>query len=138
MIPDLTGKTRSALSLWAGLSVTEFERLSQPWLRVDYPAGHCLYTAVETGEFLYLVVAGQVALRDERGETVTILGPGAILGQMSLLGICLAPYTAHTAVETDLYLLSRAHAEQMMKQISQSVGLDWLTKRLPSPSVPLL
>lgn len=109
MIPDLTGKTSSAVSLLAGLSVAEFEVLSRPWLRVRYPAGHCLYTAVEKGDLLYILHTGQVALHNEAGEPITRLGPGAIFGQMPLLGLCLAPYTAHTAVETDLYLLSRAH-----------------------------
>lgn len=115
MIPDLTDKTSSVVTLFAGLSVPEFAVLSRPWLRVRYPAGHCLYTAVEKGDLLYILHTGQVTLQDETGEPISRLGPGAIFGQMPLLGLCLAPYTAYTAVETDLYLLSRAHVAQMMR-----------------------
>lgn len=115
MLPDLAGKTLPAVSLFAGLTPTEFVALQRPWLSVRYPAGHCLVASSMTGEWLYVLRAGQVVLQSAQGEVLTVLGAGATLGEMGLVGLSLAPYEAYTAVASELYLLSRAHVEQMIR-----------------------
>lgn len=112
-LPDLHGHTLAAVTLFDGLTLAEFTVLSRPWLRAQFPAGYRLSGGA--GEVLYVVVAGQVALQDEAGEVLTVLGAGAVLGQMPWVGVQWRGYEAHTAVDSDLYLLSRANVEQMIR-----------------------
>ena len=48
------------------------------------PAGHVLFAEGTQGEMMYVVLEGEVELR-VRGQVVDRVGPGGVLGEMSLI-----------------------------------------------------
>jgi len=67
-----------------------------------YPAGRAVMTEGEKGGFMYVVLAGSVAV-SIKSTTVARIGPGGLLGEMALLDQ--SPRAASAVAETDSSLL---------------------------------
>jgi CRP/FNR family cyclic AMP-dependent transcriptional regulator len=89
MIETIEAMELKDLALFAGLPEDELQGIAQLTRRTTVPAGTILITAQVPGEAVYFILAGSVKvqlLRESGGElTLALLGPGDIVGEMSLI-----------------------------------------------------
>jgi CRP/FNR family transcriptional regulator, cyclic AMP receptor protein len=75
--------------LFAGLSEHELASIGETCLARDYPTGAVVVRQGEGGLGLYIIIRGsaQVTQHQEDGDErlISLLGPGAVFGEMSLL-----------------------------------------------------
>jgi selenocysteine lyase/cysteine desulfurase/CRP-like cAMP-binding protein len=77
-----------ACAFFEGLEDAELRRLFEAMEEVDLAADETLFAAGEPAEALFVVVAGTVEVTLERGSQrhrLGVLGPGKVLGELSLL-----------------------------------------------------
>lgn len=120
--------------LFEGMSTAEFEAWCGRWTMTEFAAGRVLFKPHQPGQLLLLVYSGRVALyRLWQGEKKVLrtLGPGAIFGQMPLVGQVLPNCFAATTAASRLVILSRAAMEQLIRQ-RPAVGLKILAQAGPS------
>jgi CRP-like cAMP-binding protein len=96
----------AAVPLFRGCTKNELKSLDRATTRADYAAGHVLCREGAIGRELIILLEGQAAVARD-GVQITVLGPGAFIGEMSLLdgGPRSATVTALTELST-LVLLS--------------------------------
>ena len=79
-----------------------------------YPAGRTVFAEGEPGETMYVVIEGEVELR-VKGQTVERLGPGGMLGEMSLLDAAPRSATAVAGTEAKLVPVDRRRFASMIR-----------------------
>jgi CRP-like cAMP-binding protein len=76
-----------------------------------YHRGEFIYLPGDPSDAVYFIKAGRVrlAFRDERGErqTIAILGPGELFGELILSGEALQEFSAQALTETRVYVLDK-------------------------------
>ncbi len=76
--------------LFAGIEAAELERVEHFMTPFRAPAGEVLFGQGEEGDRVYVVESGSVGVQLERTggevESLATIGPGEVLGEMSLLG----------------------------------------------------
>lgn len=94
-----------AIAFFRGLEEEAMAEISRDLHRRDLPSGAQLITAEMPGESVYFVARGsikvQILLADGREVTLAVLGPGQMVGEMSLIdeaarsadAVCLEPTT---------------------------------------------
>ena len=78
-----------------------------------YPAGRTVFVEGEPGETMYVVIEGEVELR-VKGQTVERLGPGGMLGEMSLVDAAPRSATAVAGTEAKLVPVDRRRFASMI------------------------
>ena len=96
------------IPLFAGCTKKELERLARAGDEVDMEAGSLLADQGQTGREAFVILAGSVSVR-RNGRKVAALGPGAIVGELSLLDH--GPRTATVTCDTDckVFVISQRH-----------------------------
>lgn len=79
-----------------------------------YPAGRTVFAEGEPGETMYVVIEGEVELR-VKGQTVECLGPGGMLGEMSLVDAAPRSATAVAGTEAKLVPVDRRRFASMIR-----------------------
>lgn len=90
------------VSLFAGLSARELHQIARLVNELELPAGTRLATAGEPGGEMFIIVAGEAAVRTPSGRTA-VLGAGDFFGEMSLLDA--EPRSATVDAATPMRLL---------------------------------
>jgi CRP-like cAMP-binding protein len=94
----------ASVSMFKGLGRKELEQIAQLVDEVDVPAGKVLMRQGQSGSEMFIVASGRFKV-ERNGSYVREVGPGAALGEMSLLSE--GPRTATvTAVEPSRILLA--------------------------------
>ena len=99
--------------LFAGLDPEEARSVLDSLVRVHVPRGDILFQEGDEGDTLYVIQTGKVKLgrrsSDGRENLLAVLGPGELIGELSLFdpGARPAPATALTDAE----VLQMGHAE---------------------------
>jgi len=88
--------------LFAGLSKKELEKLARASDDVKMTAGSLVVDQGQTGREAFVLLDGTVTVK-RNGRKVTTLGPGDVLGEMSLLDH--GPRTATVVCDTDCTML---------------------------------
>jgi len=85
-VPD--PKELGKLELFRGLSAAELERVNGLLGRTKFPAGAMIFTESQPGEVAYVVLSGTLKVSVLQGNgrelTLALLGPGEIVGELSL------------------------------------------------------
>jgi CRP/FNR family cyclic AMP-dependent transcriptional regulator len=80
--------TLSRISLFRGMPTRELERLTPLLHERNFPAGASVLTAEQPGEAIYIIIEGSVKIHlftpDGAEVILAVLGPGEIVGEMSL------------------------------------------------------
>ena len=79
-----------------------------------YAAGRTVFAEGEHGETMYVVIEGEVELR-VKGQTVERLGPGGMLGEMSLVDPAPRCATAIAGTEARLVPVDRRRFTSMIR-----------------------
>ena len=93
---DLLGE----IPLFRGCSKDELKHIDRAATQADYPAGQVLCSEGAVGRELIMLVDGEARI-ERGGKEIAVVGPGAFIGEMSLLdgGPRTATVTATTAVK---------------------------------------
>lgn len=113
----------SNIEIFQDLSLNELEAIDRQITMSSCEPGRIFYMPEETGEVLFLLKKGRVQLyRISPGGkklVVATLGPGAIFGEMSLVGQGMHNTFAEAVDECLLCVMSRADVERLMKEKPQ-------------------
>ncbi|MEN9504205.1 MAG: hypothetical protein RI958_131 [Actinomycetota bacterium] len=88
--------------LFSSCSQKDLEKIAKAGDEVTMPAGSLIVDQGQTGREAFVVLSGNVAVR-RNGKKVATLGPGSIVGELSLLDH--GPRTATVVCETECTFL---------------------------------
>lgn len=91
-----------SVPLFAGCSTKDLERIAKAGDEVAMPAGSLIVDQGQTGREAFVVLSGTVVVK-RNGKRVTTMGPGTLVGELSLLDH--GPRTATVVCETDCTFL---------------------------------
>jgi CRP/FNR family transcriptional regulator, cyclic AMP receptor protein len=96
------------VSLFQGCSTKELEKIAKASDEITMSAGTLIVDQGQTGREAFIVLEGTVTVK-RNGKKVASLGPGTVVGELSLLDH--GPRTATVICETEctLLLLSQRH-----------------------------
>lgn len=118
-----------SIALFKNLSNEDLKLIAGRLKKESYPKGSFVFREGDTGDTMYLVESGQVAVvrKDDR-ETVAYLGPGSFVGEISLL--LSQPRTASLKVmiDVDLWALRKQDFEELLAT-QPSIGME-MTREL--------
>lgn len=113
----------SSIEVFRDLSEQDIEDMARATTMSTCEAGRIFFTPDEAGEVLFLLKRGRVQLYRLSPEgkklVVATLGPGAIFGEMSLVGQGMHNTFAEAADECLLCIMSRADVERLILQRPQ-------------------
>ncbi len=102
--------------LFSSCSQRDLEKIAKAGEEVSMPAGTLIVDQGQTGREAFVVLDGTVVVK-RNGKKVTTLGPGTVVGELSLLDH--GPRTATVICETDcrLLLLSQRHFMAVVDEV---------------------
>jgi CRP/FNR family transcriptional regulator, cyclic AMP receptor protein len=110
----------SGVALFRGLTREQLSDLATLLKRRDYAAGVPVITADEPGETIYIVLAGSVKVHvehpDGTGVVLAILGPGEVVGEMSLADSLGRSASVTTLEETSFLWVDRATFRRSVRE----------------------
>lgn len=111
----------SGIPLFQGLSPEDLAQVESLVHERSFPAGSHVLAAEQPGEAVYFVLSGKlrIYLEEADGSTVTFafLGPGDILGEMSLVDETLRSASAVTLEPSILLWLDRATFQRCLRTL---------------------
>jgi len=123
---ELKIQALSEIEIFQDLTQLEMEQMDRTTTMSTCAPGRVFYGPDETGEVLFLLKSGRVQLYrlspDGKKLVVSILEPGAIFGEMSLIGQGMHNAFAQAIEECTLCVMSRMDVEQLLINKPQ-VGL---------------
>lgn len=104
--------------MFAGCSKRELQAILKAGDEITMTAGTLIVDQGQMGREAFVVLEGQVTVR-RNGRRVTSLGPGAVVGELSLLDH--GPRTASVVCDTDctLFVLDQRHFQRVVEQHPQ-------------------
>jgi CRP-like cAMP-binding protein len=90
------------VSLFAGCSAKDLSKIAKASDEIRVPAGHMICDQGQMGREAFVVMTGSATVR-RNGKKVASLGPGSVVGELSLLDH--GPRTATVVTDTDCDLL---------------------------------
>ena len=91
-----------SIGLFSALSRKELQRVAKVSDEVKVPKGHELARQGDVGREMFVLVAGEATVK-RNGRKITSIGPGAAVGELSLLDR--GPRTATVTCDTDCTVL---------------------------------
>ncbi len=88
--------------LFSACTTKDLQRVAKAATEMNLPSGYKLTDQGQMGNEAFVLVDGSVTVR-RNGKRVTTLGPGAMVGELSLLDH--GPRTATVTADTDLTVL---------------------------------
>ena len=127
-----TGEQLAAVPLFAGIAADELERVEHFMAPFQARAGEVLFRQGEDGDRVYVIGSGSVEVHAELTggavDTLATLGPGELLGEMSLLGAARRSGTALVRESTSGWMLHRSALE--MLRVDSAPGAVELVARM--------
>lgn len=110
----------SNIDIFRDLSASELAEMDRQITMASCEPGKIFYMPEDSGEVLFLLKKGRVQLyrisRNGKKLVVSTLGPGAIFGEMSLVGQGMHNTFAESVDECLLCVMSRADVERLMRE----------------------
>lgn len=97
-----------SVPLFRGCTTKDLQKIAKNSDEISMPAGSLIVDQGQTGREAFIVLSGSVIVR-RNGKKIGSLGPGTVVGELSLLDH--GPRTATVVCETDctLLLLDQRH-----------------------------
>jgi CRP/FNR family transcriptional regulator, cyclic AMP receptor protein len=111
----------SELPLFRGMPSRDLERLTHLMHQRTFSAGSTVITAEQPGEIVYVILQGSVKVRVEQPDAseviLAVLGPGEVVGEMSLADSLGRSADVITLEETRLLWMDRATFRASTKEV---------------------
>ena len=121
-IPDKILYLRK-IHIFQGLSVSELAAVASVTEMVVYPTGETVIKEGDSGDTMYLIIKGEVAVLQTRGENREIeidrLGEGNYFGEMALLDDIPRSATIHTEQESHMLVLHKLEFTEIVREYPQ-------------------
>jgi CRP/FNR family transcriptional regulator, cyclic AMP receptor protein len=105
----------AAVPLFAGLSKRQLRRISSLMTRIDRPAGQVLTTEGQPGFEFFIVLEGEVEVR-QGDRVIATRRPGEYVGEIALLGRRPRTATVVATTPVSLEVLSRREFVSLLAQ----------------------
>src|SRR3954471_19537747 len=104
------------VSLFASCSTKDLQKIAKAGDEITMAAGTLIVDQGQTGREAFIVLDGTVTVK-RNGKKVATLGPGTVVGELSLLDH--GPRTATVTCETDctLLLITQRHFSAVLHEI---------------------
>ncbi len=114
------------IPLFSACSTKDLEKIAKAGDEVVMPTGSLIVDQGQTGREAFVIIAG-TAIVKRNGKKVANLGPGSVVGELSLLDH--GPRTATVVAETDvtLFVISQRHFLGVIDDVPA------LAHKLPKP-----
>lgn len=117
----LDSQTLKKMTLFKDLSQEELAEAVDGIHEESVPAGTNLFSAEQPGEVVYIIVTGAVKVyvvgAGDRHVTLAILGPGEVVGEMSVADSLAHSATAAAIEDATLLWISHAHFRECLATI---------------------
>ena len=111
------------VTLFQGLTAKQWNRLNESLYGRIFPAGTNIITAEQPGEVVYVILRGAVKIyqdqADGRRVILALLGPGDIVGEMSLIDSAGRSANVITIEETHLLWMERRAFQNCLETIPE-------------------
>jgi CRP/FNR family transcriptional regulator, cyclic AMP receptor protein len=104
------------VSLFSGCSDRDLAKIAKAADEVDVPAGHMLADQGQTGREAFILVQGTATVR-RNGKKVAVLGPGAVIGELSLLDHGPRTATVTTDEASTVLVLDQRHFSAVIDDV---------------------
>jgi CRP/FNR family transcriptional regulator, cyclic AMP receptor protein len=94
--------------LFTGCSNKELQTIARAADEITLPAGHVLTDQGQVGREAFVIVKGEATVR-RNGKKVASVGPGAVVGELSLLDHGPRTATVTTDSETTVLVIDQRH-----------------------------
>jgi CRP/FNR family cyclic AMP-dependent transcriptional regulator len=94
--------------LFSACSNKELQTIARATDEISLPAGHILTDQGQTGREAFIIVKGSATVK-RNGKKIATLGPGAVVGELSLLDHGPRTATVTTDEETTVLVLDQRH-----------------------------
>lgn len=104
------------VSLFSSCSTKDLQKIAKAGDEITMPAGSLIVDQGQTGREAFVVLEGTVTVK-RNGKKVATLGPGTMVGELSLLDH--GPRTATVVCDTDctLLLITQRHFSAVLDEI---------------------
>jgi CRP/FNR family cyclic AMP-dependent transcriptional regulator len=106
------------VNMFEQFSRKDLEKIARASDEVSVPAGSVILEQGSEGHEAYVVLSGTVVIR-RNGRKVATLGPGAILGELSLLDHGQRTATATCETDCDLLVLTQGTFMSVVMEVPQ-------------------
>jgi CRP/FNR family cyclic AMP-dependent transcriptional regulator len=103
-----------AVPLFGDLRQRDLEQVAQLTDEVDLPAGHVLMREGESGHQAFIIGSGEARV-ERGGREIATAGPGAVLGEMSLVAEGPRVATATLTKASHLFVLGHREFHSLME-----------------------
>jgi CRP-like cAMP-binding protein len=102
--------------LFSSCSTKDLQKIAKAGDEITMPAGSLIVDQGQTGREAFVVLEGAVTVK-RNGKKVATLGPGTVVGELSLLDH--GPRTATVTCETDctLMLITQRHFSAVLDEV---------------------
>lgn len=105
-----------SVPLFAACTNKDLEKLSRAGDEITVPAGHVIVDQGQMGREAFVIVTGAATVR-RNGKKVATLGPGAVIGELSLLDHGPRTATVTTDTESQLFVLDQRHFAAVIDEV---------------------
>lgn len=105
----------ATVSIFAGLSQELRDDVAARTRVVRVPGGEWLFRQGDEGDALYVLLAGRCEVVDAEGEVLSILGHGAVLGELALVTGAPRSASVRARRDTELLELPRPEFERLLR-----------------------
>ena len=104
-----------SVPLFSSCSQKELDKIAKEGDEVRMPAGSLIVDQGQTGREAFVLLEGSVTVK-RNGKKITTMGPGSIVGELSLLDH--GPRTATVVCDTDctLFVIDQRHFRNVLEQ----------------------
>jgi CRP/FNR family transcriptional regulator, cyclic AMP receptor protein len=104
------------VSLFSSCSNKDLERIHKATDELTVPPGHVLCDQGQTGREAFVIVSGSATVK-RNGKKITTLGPGAIIGELSLLDHGPRTATVTTDTSCDVLVIDQRHFAAVLDSV---------------------
>src|SRR4051794_38435750 len=106
----------SRIPLFTGMNTRDLQKIARASDEIVVPGGHTLVDQGQAGREAFVIMDGSASVR-RNGRKVATLGPGSVVGELSLLDH--GPRTATVVADTDLRLLviDQRHFSAVLEEV---------------------
>jgi CRP/FNR family transcriptional regulator, cyclic AMP receptor protein len=104
------------VSLFSGCTDRDLSKIAKAADEVTIPAGYMLADQGQTGREAFIIVEGSATVR-RNGKKVAVLGPGAVVGELSLLDHGPRTASVTTDSEATVLVLDQRHFSSVIDEV---------------------